>query len=157
MTAARKTSKPRVLISSSQKAIRVPRRKIEKLVSFVAAAEGTRIAEADIAVVPAGQIAALNRRFLGHAGATDVLSFDMSQAGRGGISAQLVVCGDIARHQADARNIPPQSELFLYIIHGLLHLMGYEDSSIRGAAKMHAREEEILDAFLGKKKKKKKD
>ena len=39
----------------------------------------------------------------------------------------------------------------LYIVHGLLHLMGYEDASIRGGAKMHAREEEILDSFLKKK------
>lgn len=36
----------------------------------------------------------------------------------------------------------------LYVVHGLLHLMGYEDESVRGAAKMHARQEELLADFL---------
>ncbi|MFA6132888.1 MAG: rRNA maturation RNase YbeY [Phycisphaerae bacterium] len=143
--------KPKVAISSSQKAIRVPRKKIAELVAFVARAEGARIAEIDLAVVASSEISSLNRRFLSHAGPTDVLSFDISESGRGGISAQLVVCGDVAAQQARARRLPAQRELLLYVTHGLLHLMGYEDSSIRGAAKMHAREEELLEGFLGKK------
>jgi probable rRNA maturation factor len=151
MRLRKKPARPKVLISSSQKVLRVPRRKIEKLVAFVAAAEGVRIAEVDVAIVSAGQIASLNRRYLRRPGATDVLSFDMSASGQGGISAQLVVCGDLAASQGRLRNIPPQRELMLYIVHGLLHLMGYEDASIRGGAKMHAREKEILDSFLKKK------
>lgn len=140
-------SKPKVAISSSQKALRVPRRRIDRLVAFVAAAEGMRLAEVDLAIVPNGQIASLNRRYLRHAGPTDVLSFDLSEGG-GGLVAQLVVCGDVAVRQARLRHIPPQRELMLYVVHGLLHLMGYEDQTVRGAARMHAREEELLRAFL---------
>jgi len=127
--------------------VRVPRKKITELVAFAATAQGVALAEVDIAVVGEGEIESLNRRYLRHAGPTDVLSFDMSDAPAAGISAQLVICGDVAARQAKAHNVPIEREILLYVLHGLLHLMGYEDESVRGAAKMHAREDEILDEF----------
>jgi len=156
-----------VLISNSQRAVRVDRERLACLVRFVARAEGHRLGQLDLAVVGKGEIAGLNRRWLAHGGATDVLSFDLSEAGAsparggrghakrgarpgagGGICAQLVVCGEVAREQARLRGLPAQRELMLYVVHGLLHLMDYEDETIHGAAKMHAREEELLRAFL---------
>jgi len=139
---------PCVAISSSCPAVRVPRKKLAELVTFVAAREGARLGEVEIAVVGLEEIASLNRRYLRHAGPTDVLSFDLSETGKAGICAQLVVCGDVAKRQARLRGIPFHRELMLYVVHGLLHLMGYEDQSVRGAAKMHAREEELLWEFL---------
>lgn len=143
-----KRRRPAVSICSTQRALRVPRKRIAELVDFVARREGVRVAEVDLAVVAAGEMAGLNRRYLSHGGATDVLSFDLSEAERGGLCVQLVVCGDIAAAQAASRGLGPQRELMLYVVHGLLHQMGYEDSSIRGAAKMHARQDELLEEFL---------
>ena len=143
----RKTGQPIVQISSSQTAMRVPRKRIAELIPFVAKQEGVRLAEVDLAVVDSGEMASLNRRYLSHAGDTDVLSFDLSDAGKLGISAQLIVCGDVAVRQAAAHGQGRQRELMLYVVHGLLHLMGYEDKSVRGSARMHAREDEILSAF----------
>jgi probable rRNA maturation factor len=142
------TPKPNVVISSSQHAVRVPREDIRRLVAFLAETEGAAIAEVDLAVVPADEMAAMNRRYLRHAGATDVLSFDLSDNTRRGLVVQLVICGEVAAKEAAARGLPVRRELLLYVVHGLLHMMGYEDESIRGAAKMHAREEELLAEFL---------
>ncbi len=143
-----KPRKPAVLITSAQRAVRVPRKRIADLVAFVARREGVRLAEVDVAVVGAGEMASLNRRYLATRGATDVLSFDLSEAHRGGLCVQLVVCGDVAAAQAAARGLGSRRELMLYVVHGLLHQMGYEDSSVRGAAKMHARQDELLAEFL---------
>ncbi len=137
--------KPVVRISSSQSAVRVPRRRITRLVAFFAGVQDVRIAEIDLAVVSSREIAALNRRWLGRRGATDVLSFDLSEDGGPGIAAQIVICGDIAAKQARVGGV--QRELMLYVVHGLLHLMGYDDARPAAAAKMHAREQELLDAF----------
>lgn len=142
------TKTPKVIISSDQSAIRVPRKRLAELVEFVAHSEGVRVGQVDLAIVAAPEITGVNRRFLGHAGATDVISFDLSDKDIPGLCAQLVVCGDVAVEQAKARGLKAQDELMLYVIHGLLHLMGYEDTSIRGGARMHAREEELLRAFL---------
>jgi len=143
-------ARPNVVISSSQDAMRIPRKKITALVGFVAAQEGAAISDVDLAVVSRSEIAAVNRRWAGRTGATDVVSFDLSDARTRGISAQLVVCGDIAAEQGRVRGCGVQRELMLYVVHGLLHLMGYDDGAIRAAAKMHAREDELLTEFLAK-------
>jgi len=135
-----------VNISSSQKALRVPRKKIAALVEFVSDAESADLDEVDIAVVTSRRIAALNRRYLQHRGATDVLSFDLSQP-PGGTAVQLIVCGELAVREARARDLGPQRELMLYIVHGLLHVLGYDDTTPKAAEKMRARQEELLEGF----------
>jgi len=146
---ARKTRRRQgTLISSSQTAVRVPRKKIAELVSHVAAAEGARLGQIDVAVVGRRKMAGLNSRWLGFSSPTDVLSFDLSDVHSPGLSAQIVVCGETAAEQGRLRGTGPQRELLLYVVHGLLHLIGYEDTSVRGAAKMHARQEELLRAYL---------
>jgi len=135
-----------VNISSSQKAIRVPRKKIAALVALVSAAESADLDEVDIAIVTARRIAALNRRYLRHRGATDVLSFDLSQPG-GGIAVQLIVCGELAVREARARGLGPQRELMLYVLHGLLHVLGYDDTTPQAAEEMRTRQEELLEGF----------
>ena len=138
---------PVVNISSSQTAVRVPRKKIAALVEFVARSEGARVEEADIAVVTARELARLNRRYLNRCGATDVLSFDLSGPHGDRIVVQLVLCGDVAVREARLRGLGPQRELLLYVVHGLLHVLGHDDASAP-PEKMHAREEELLEAFL---------
>lgn len=127
--------------------MRVPRRKLAELIGFVARREGARLVEVDLAVVDGERIAALNRRYGGRAGRTDVLSFDLSDAGQAAIVAQIVVSGDVAAERAATRGGSKQRELMLYVVHGLLHLVGYEDDTARGAARMHARQDELLEAF----------
>ena len=148
--AASKKNSPKVAISSAQKALRVPRKRIAELVAFVAKAEGCRVADVDIAVVDSAKMAELNRRYLRCAGATDVLSFDLSEAPKAGLSVQLIVCGDLAATEAAARGLKPSRELMLYVVHGLLHMMGYDDQAVRGAVRMEARQEELLDQFLAR-------
>jgi len=144
-----RSPKPVVHVSSSQRACRVPRKKLAQLAAFVAKAEGLRLAECGIAVVEGRTISRLNRHYLHRAGTTDVLSFDLSDS-PGGISAEIVLCGEAAVRQASLLGCSPQRELMLYLVHGLLHLMGYEDSSVRGAAKISARQEELLRLFLAR-------
>ena len=139
-----------VRICSRQQAVRVPRKRIGELIAFAARAEKVRIGEIDVAVVSPQQIASMNRRYLGHRGATDVLSFDLSgpSSQAAGICGQIVVCGAGAVREARGRGFGPQRELLLYVLHGLLHLVGYDDSEPSAAAVMSRRQEELLDAFL---------
>jgi probable rRNA maturation factor len=127
--------------------MRVPRKRIVGLVEFVARAEGANFAELEIVVASSRQIAAINRKYLAHAGATDVITFDMSERVLPGIRSLVVVCGDIARKQAALRHTGVQRELLLYITHGLLHLLRYDDTTEEQAQKMHARQEKLLSQF----------
>ena len=127
--------------------MRVPRKKIAALVRFVVRQQGASIAEVDVAVVSRGEMVRLNRRWLRGSGATDVISFDLSAPGPRGDVVQVVVCGDVAASQARRRGIGVQRELMLYVVHGLLHLTGYDDHSAHDAARMRARQEELLESF----------
>ena len=150
---SKKPPRPVVRISSQQEALRVPRKRISELVEYVAKAEGVRLAEVDLAVVDDGAMADLNRRHLRHAGTTDVLSFDMSGLHTAGLCVQLIVSGPVAKRSGPDHGLPPTHELMLYVIHGLLHQMGYDDTDVRAGAKMHAREEELLGRFLEQRRK----
>jgi ssRNA-specific RNase YbeY (16S rRNA maturation enzyme) len=71
-----------IRISRQGPAVDVSDADLRKLIRLVAAAEGCRLAEVDLALVGGDEMAGHNRRYLRHAGQTDVLSFDLSDASR---------------------------------------------------------------------------
>ena len=80
--------------------------------------------------------------------ATDVLAFDLgTDRRRRYIEGEVVVCTDVARRRAAFRNRSLQAaraELALYLVHGILHLAGYDDRTRAGFRRMHAREDLLL-------------
>ena len=100
--------------------------------------------EVSIAIVDDNEIRELNRRFLNRRAATDCLSFDLSDDEKGPKIFDLVVNGQMAVRQASLRGHSGKAELALYITHGLLHNLGFDDSTQSLARKMHQTEDEIL-------------
>lgn len=92
-------------------------------------------------------------RYSGITGTTDVLTFDLSeqdsdQDGAQGkvLDTDLIICYDEAARQAENRSHTTLHELLLYIVHGTLHCLGYDDHEDDDFARMHAREDELLTA-----------
>lgn len=124
------------------------------------AAEGVRAAQISIAVVDAPAMSALHRRYCGVAGPTDVLTFDLGGAAADEtekLEGEVVVCAEVARREALRRLgraartqwlSTARAELALYVVHGILHLCGYDDHLPADFAAIHAREDEILQ-YLG--------
>ena len=75
---------------------------------------------------------------------TDVLSFDLGDPDANGIDGEVVVCVDTALRESSQRNGNVSGELLLYIIHGILHLLGYDDHEQKAYEKMHAMEDQLL-------------
>ena len=98
-----------------------------------------------IAIVGNAEIVKLNERFLSHDRSTDCLSFDLSDDN---VSLpkwfELVVNAEKAIAEAKLRGHSNESELALYVTHGLLHNLGFDDSTKGQAQKMHNIEDEIL-------------
>ena len=103
--------------------------------------------EISIAIVDDNEIRELNREFLNSNAATDCLSFDLSDDEKGLKIFDLVVNGEMAARQANRRGHSSEAELALYITHGLLHNLGFDDSAQSQARKMHETEDEILQEF----------
>ena len=104
--------------------------------------------ELSLALVSDARMAELHVRFMGIAGPTDVLTFELDHDARGRVtSGEVVVCVPEARRQAKTRGIELRLELLLYALHGMLHLCGFDDRTERGVRTMHRREDDILTAL----------
>jgi probable rRNA maturation factor len=134
----------KISIASPQEAVPIDRAFMRQLVRAVLDGEGVEDAEISLAFVDNPTIHGLNKRFLQHDEPTDVLSFPLSEPGARRLSGELVVGAEVALAQATARGHDVQAELALYVIHGLLHLLGYDDHSDDEAAEMRQRERHYL-------------
>jgi probable rRNA maturation factor len=117
------------------------------VVRAVLEAEDVTDAEIGLAFVDNATIHQLNKRYLDHDEPTDVLSFPLSEPGAKKLAGELVIGAEVARAQAEARGHEVGAELALYVIHGLLHLCGYDDTSAAGAEEMRRRERFHLSAL----------
>jgi probable rRNA maturation factor len=103
--------------------------------------------EISITIVGDDEIKRLNSSFLNRKAVTDCISFDLSDDEEGPKLFDLIVNGEMAVRQADLRGHSSEAELALYITHGLLHNLGFDDSTETQARKMHEAEDEILQEF----------
>jgi len=100
-----------------------------------------------VLVTTNAEIRKINRKFLSHDYATDVISF--GNDGRGDPPGRpylgdLVVSADMARAVSEELNIKYKEELARYLVHGSLHLLGYLDKSKKDRARMFRKQEAIL-------------
>jgi len=98
-----------------------------------------------VCVVNASEITGLNENFLRHKGSTDVITFDYCDtSAAGGIFGEIFICVDQAVSQARRFRTTWQSEMVRYIVHGVLHLCGFDDHSTDGRRKMKLAEDRLL-------------
>jgi probable rRNA maturation factor len=135
-----------VEISDTQHHLRVEAEELVGLVRAVLAAEGHPRASISIALVDQTTIHAINRSHLGHDWPTDVVSFPLSEPSDPVLTGELVVSAEMAVATAAEIGAIPRDELALYVVHGLLHLCGYDDVSEAEATEMRRREDELLAA-----------
>jgi probable rRNA maturation factor len=136
-----------VEIVQQQSAAAIEPRRLRRAVRTVLRQARLQKARVSLALVDDRTIARLNRRFLGHRGPTDVLSFLLERS-PGYLEGELVVGADVACRAAPRYGWSAQQELLLYVIHGALHLVGYDDAQPGERARMRRRERELL-AQLG--------
>jgi probable rRNA maturation factor len=103
-------------------------------------------ATVSIAIVDDPTIHRLNRQFLEHDYATDVLSFALAEPPR--LEGEIIASVDTARREAADAGWTTDDELLLYATHGALHLVGFRDKDAVEAAAMRAAELSVL-AQLG--------
>ncbi len=104
--------------------------------------------------VNAGDIREVNLNYLGRNLTTDVIAFDLTcpkEKGASGIIADIVISSDAAFSNARIFKTTPRRELALYVIHGLLHILGYRDGNKDERTLMQKKEGELLSQCLSRK------
>ena len=124
-----------------------PLRFFEDLAKEVLKAQKIPAAHITILLVSASFIKSLNKRYLSRNKATDVLSFDLKPFGlrKVRLFGDVVVSVDAAAKASKTHKVPFRQELCRYIIHGILHLVGYNDKTEAGKKRMWKRQEELLN------------
>lgn len=138
------TGPHQVEIADHQSHLRSDPEDLAGLARRVLEREGVLRSAISIALVDNAAIHDLNRKHLGHDWPTDVISFVLSEPDEPELSGELIVSAEMAAEMALAAGVDPRSELALYVVHGLLHLCGYDDLNERDAAVIRRREGEHL-------------
>jgi probable rRNA maturation factor len=140
-------AKQRVSITCLQELVQVDRFKMREIVRTVLSGEGKMESEVSLVFVDNPTIHRLNQRYLKHDEPTDVLTFPLSEPGSKRLVGELVIGVEVAQAEAANRGHDVHAELALYVIHGLLHLCGYDDRSRSAIRAMRERERHYLQAF----------
>lgn len=115
-----------VHVASEVGRLPLSRARVAAIAGRVLAGERCRSATLMVTFVSARAIAQLNRRHLGHAGATDILTFEHAPAGRGAPRVgDVYIAPDIARRNAAAFGCSLREELVRLTVHGVLHALGW--------------------------------
>ena len=126
--------------------IELPCDRLEALIQGICCEFGVAKAFISIAVLDDVSICRCNKEFLDREGSTDCFSFDLSDDQDERVF-EVIVNGQRAQQEATRRGHRLEAELALYITHGMLHNLGYNDQDPQCAQAMHEREDEILQQF----------
>lgn len=120
---------------------------LKSAASFALQAEGVRHATISIAIVDDEEIHSLNRTWLRHDYPTDIITFPLEE---NPLEAELVISADTARRQGREYGVPLREELARLVIHGILHLTGYDDTSEAAKTRMKKQEDEQVARFTSR-------
>ena len=126
-------------LTNEQSRVKIPAAKVRRLAAQIL---GKR--HLSVAFVRNAAIRKINRQFLQHDFATDVISFPLGTD----LVGELVISAEFAARQARARRIPVEEELLRYVAHGTLHLLGYDDRRPADKARMWKRQERELSRVI---------
>ncbi|MBU6402222.1 MAG: rRNA maturation RNase YbeY [Verrucomicrobia bacterium] len=105
----------------------------------------TQAVDLGIYLVGIPEITRLNEVHLHHAGPTDVITFDHAEGGRWpGLHGEVFVCVEEAVRQARRYRTSWQAETVRYVVHGLLHLLGYDDQQTTQRRRMRRAENRFV-------------
>ena len=124
----------------------LPDRTVRRVVGGVLARERRR-ARISVTFVGRDGMRRLNREYKGHDRPTDVLAFALR--GPGGIVGDIYLCPWVARREAAARKVPVRQELVRLVVHGTLHVLGYDhpENGRRERSPMWRRQERYVEAL----------
>lgn len=121
--------------------------RVAEIARAVLRAERSAPASVSITFVSNGRIAALNRRYLGHRGSTDVISFALaSETPNAPVGGDIYIAPEVARKNAEEHGVSVREELTRLIVHGVLHALGFDhpDGPDRAASPMWMRQEQLV-------------
>ena len=136
----------KILIKNFQTKIPIYPTRIKKTIRKVFSAEKlAKSGEITVCFVRDAKITQLNKKYHHRNSPTDVLAFDLTGAGPSGtLVGDIIVSTDTAVKNAKRYHTTPRYETELYVVHGILHLLGFSDHSAKQASVMRTKEKKYV-------------
>ena len=147
-------------ITERQTCSQVDRSFLEQAINRILAEQQISHAELSVVLVDDREIHQMNRDFLGHDYPTDVISFSLNTSVENNLcrpqdsvttasdlQGELIVSVETALREAKSHGWSLQAELLLYVVHGILHLCGYDDLEDEARPAMRTRERELMSIW----------
>jgi len=139
-----------IRISDCQSKILINKKAIKTLAEKTLQLKGVKAGELSILFAGQQRMRSLNRIYRNHDSNTDVLAFSMCEGQRGADPASqllgdIVICPKAAEIYARRHKTDLKTEIDLYLIHGILHLLGYQDQTPKNRLRMEKEQKRILN------------
>ena len=142
-------SKLKIKVFKNNYRIPIKRREVVKTAETVVGEESPELdGEISIIFLPDDSIREMNRSFLNHDYPTDVIAFNLEDIPGKTVEGEVYIGFERAREQAREFGASYREELHRLMIHGVLHLLGWEDDTPEKKQKMAARENDFLAKLL---------
>ncbi len=128
-----------ISITNHQHKISISQAKVKWAAEVAAKRLRLKMDDLSVVFVGAQRMRTINRTFLKHDYVTDVITFDLGAA-----VGEIIICPSVAASQARQYGNSVQREILLYMVHGLLHLAGYDDHAPADITRMRAKEKELM-------------
>ena len=139
-----------ILISTNHPHLRFSSGDVLRALYLVYRGGGKELPSLAIVFTHSRSIRKMNREFLKHDYVTDVIAFPLGEDG--GVEGEIYINLDAARKQAREYAVTYTQESRRLLIHGALHLLGYDDTTLRRKKKMNEREDMYLELMKKKRK-----
>ncbi len=129
---------------NNESGFQINKRLVHKIVSLLSKQMEFEILFLQINFVSSKYILWLNKNYLNHDFYTDIITFNYSGENYK-FDGEIFICIETAKQNAEKYGVTLNEEILRLIIHGLLHLKGYEDKTVNEKRKMRKLENKFLD------------
>jgi len=133
-----------IAVSNLNKKHRINERFIEEIARSVLKVLKKQNTELEIIFLSDAAIKPVNEKYRHSKSSTDVLSFDLGSCG------QILISSDMALRNSLLFDTPLEKELVLYVVHGILHLFGYDDEKPKAGSRMFRKQDSIMEILCAK-------
>lgn len=131
----------------SEKSYKIFKRNVHSIISSLKEELKFSISFLQINFVSSQQIININEKYLRHKGSTDIITFNYSKD-TFNLDGECYICIPIAEENAGKFNVSIQNELLRLIIHGVLHLLGYDDIATKDKKIMKREEDRLVNLLF---------
>ena len=137
----------RIEIAQQHPKLHLNEARLRRVIASVLAGEAVALESFSLVLTGHDEVHTLNRDYLSHDYQTDVLSFSLSDGTSDAVEGEVYVDLDTAMERHAEFDATFEEEAVRYVVHGLLHLIGYDDATPQERQVMHEKENVYLAAW----------